>query len=44
MTGKEMIDKIEDKKYTIMYYIYFLSCLGVALMMAKPANIISSLI
>jgi len=44
MTRDELFDKLEDKKYTIMYYIYFLSCIAVALMMAKPANIIGSII
>ncbi len=45
MTGnKKFWDAVEKYKYAIMYYVYFASCLVVALWLAKPMEILASLI
>ena len=35
---------VEKYKYAILYYVYFATCLVVALLLAKPNEILSALI
>lgn len=45
MTGDEgFMDRLDDYKYAIMYYVYFATCLVVALWLAKPLEVFASLI
>lgn len=37
-------DKIDEYKYAIMYYVYFVSCLLVALILANPSQILASIL
>lgn len=39
-----LMDKLDDYKYAIMYYVYFASCLVVALWLARPLEVFASLI
>lgn len=41
---KKIWDAVDRYKYAIMYYVYFASCLVVALWLAKPMEILTSLI
>lgn len=41
---EELMDKIEEYKYAIMYYVYFASCLIVALILARPEQILASIL
>ncbi len=41
---EELFDKVDEYKYNILYYVYFLSCLFVALWIADPVNVIASLL
>ncbi|GEM_PF-3161955 len=43
MTGEAM-EKLGEYKYNILYYIYFVSCILIALWVADPVNILSALI
>ncbi|MFW6304359.1 MAG: hypothetical protein ACOC1V_01105 [Candidatus Saliniplasma sp.] len=42
--NKSLWDAVEKYKYAIMYYVYFASCLVVALWLAKPMEILASLV
>lgn len=37
-------DTVEKYKYAILYYVYFATCLVIALLLARPGDILSSLI
>ncbi len=37
-------DKVDRYKYAIMYYVYFATCLVVALWLSKPLDILSSIL
>ncbi len=37
-------DTVEKYKYAILYYVYFATCLVVALILAKPNEILSAFI
>ncbi|MEF8873149.1 MAG: hypothetical protein V5A88_00595 [Candidatus Thermoplasmatota archaeon] len=41
---EEALEKLSEYKYSILYYIYFITCISVALWIADPVNILSSLI
>ncbi len=41
---EELFDKLDEYKYNILYYIYFLSCISVALWVADPMNVLASLL
>lgn len=44
MTQKNVIwDKVDEYKYAIMYYVYFATCLVVALILAQPSKILASI-
>lgn len=40
----KIMEKIDEYKYAIMYYVYFASCLVVALWLARPTEILASLL
>lgn len=42
--GESIWDAVEKYKYALMYYVYFATCLVVALWLAKPIEILASLI
>ena len=44
MTKESMIKALDEKKYNIIYYIYFISCLLVAVLVADPINVVSALV
>lgn len=44
MTEGKIVEKIDDYKYAIMYYVYFATCLVVALWLARPTDILASLL
>lgn len=37
-------DKVDEYKYLIMYYVYFATCLTVALWLAKPFDLLVSML
>ncbi len=37
-------DKVDRYKYAIMYYVYFASCLVVALWLSRPFDILASIL
>ncbi|MEF8832207.1 MAG: hypothetical protein V5A66_01660 [Candidatus Thermoplasmatota archaeon] len=43
MTEK-LLDKLDEHKYNILYYVYFISCLLVALWVADPVDTLASLL
>jgi len=40
---EEFKETLNEKKYNIIYYIYFISCISIALWVADPVNVLSSL-
>ncbi len=40
----ELSKKLDDHKYEILYYLYFVGCILLAVWIAKPADILGSLI
>lgn len=44
MTNENVIAALDEKKYNILYYIYFISCLLVAVLVADPVNTVASLV
>jgi len=43
-TMKALTNKVDEYKYAIMYYVYFASCLIVALVLARPEQILASIL
>lgn len=41
---EEFKERLNEKKYNIIYYIYLISCVSIALWAADPVNVLSSLI
>ncbi|MFP4000503.1 MAG: hypothetical protein ACLFSM_02305 [Thermoplasmata archaeon] len=41
---EELMDKLDEYKYNILYYIYFISCLLVAVWVADPISTLSSIL
>ncbi len=41
---KNVWDAVDQYKYAILYYVYFATCLIVALLLARPNEILASIL
>ncbi len=41
---EEMMEKLDEYKYNILYYVYFISCLLVAVWVADPINTLTAIL
>ncbi|MFP3872801.1 MAG: hypothetical protein ACOCTR_06400 [Candidatus Natronoplasma sp.] len=41
---EDVKEKLDEHKYNILYYIYFITCLLVAVWIADPINVLGALI